>query len=73
MDFVSPSETSPKVTAVASLIINAAPPTARLPKCTRCQSFANPSGSEYWHMGEISLRLLNVISYIVRGEKSIHN
>ena len=34
-----------------------APPTARLPRWTRCQSSANPSTEEYWHMGETTIRL----------------
>jgi hypothetical protein len=32
---------------------------------------ANPSVEEYWHMGEIISRFLNVMSLIVRGENSI--
>jgi hypothetical protein len=57
-------------TAVASWIINAAPPMARLPKCTICQSEANPSMDEYWHIGEITMRFLKTTSLIVNGEKS---
>src|SRR5579883_2942398 len=40
------------VTAVASVKTRAARPTAREPRCTRCQSLANPSSLEYWHIGE---------------------
>ena len=36
----------PKV-AAASIITKPAPPTARLPRWTRCQSLANPSAQEY--------------------------
>src|ERR1035438_9820351 len=54
-------------TAVASIITSPAPPTARLPRCTRCQSDANPSTLEYWHMGDTAIRLRNVISRMVRG------
>src|SRR3977135_1114435 len=48
------------VTAVASVITSAAPPTARLPRCTRCQSFENPSTLEYSHIGETTMRLSSV-------------
>src|SRR5580704_10422367 len=44
-------------TASASVRTSPAPPTARLPKCTRCQSLLNPSSLEYWHMGETNTRL----------------
>src|ERR1039458_892508 len=33
--------------AAASVITRPAPPTARLPRCTRCQSLAKPSSLEY--------------------------
>ena len=48
------------VTAVASVKISPAPPTARLPKWTKCQSLANPSTLEYWHMGETAMRFKKV-------------
>jgi len=57
-------------TAVASCIIKPAPPTARLPKCTKCQSFATPSTAEYWHMGEITNLLFSVTLFIVKGENN---
>ncbi len=41
-------------TADASVKTSAAPPTAREPRCTRCQSVAKPSGLEYWHIGRDS-------------------
>src|SRR5215468_6639829 len=44
------------VTAVASATTAAARPTARLPKCTKCQSWAKPSWQEYWHIGETRMR-----------------
>src|SRR6185503_9961877 len=44
------------VTAVASVITSAAPPIAREPRWTRCQSLANPSWLEYWHIGETTMR-----------------
>ena len=50
------------VTAVASQITSAAPPTAREPRCTRCQSFACPSPDEYMHIGDTPMRLRRVTS-----------
>src|SRR5215510_9697867 len=46
--------------AVASVITSAAPPTARLPRWTTCQSFENPSTLEYSHIGETTMRLESV-------------
>src|SRR5207237_4501854 len=56
-------------TPVASCMTSAAPPIARLPRCTRCQSVGNPSTLEYWHIGETKTRFLKVSSRRVRGEK----
>src|SRR5262249_13332702 len=47
-------------TAVASVITSDAPPTARLPRWTRCQSFENPSTLEYSHIGETTIRFDSV-------------
>jgi hypothetical protein len=58
------------VTALASAITSAAPPTARLPRWTRCQSVARPPGAEYWHMGETAMRLRRVTSRSRNGWKS---
>src|SRR5450432_3339843 len=55
-------------TAVASAMTSPAPPTAREPRCTRCQSVATPSLDEYWHMGETPMRLRNVTDLMVSGE-----
>src|SRR6266404_6025614 len=44
------------VTAVASTNTTPAPPAARLPKCTACQSLGWPSLEEYWHIGETQMR-----------------
>ena len=52
----------PPVTAVASQITNPAPPTAREPRWTKCQSFAMPSSEEYMHIGETPMRLRRVTS-----------
>src|SRR6201987_575799 len=57
-------------TAVASVKTSAAPPTARLPKCTRCQFVAKPSVLEYWHIGETIIRLRSRTSRIGRLSKS---
>ena len=56
-------------TADASTITSPAPPCARLPRCTRCQSVANPSCDEYWHIGETPIRFLNVIERSGKAEK----
>ena len=50
------------VTAVDSVMISPNPPTARDPRCTRCQSVGTPSCSStlYWHMGESQMRLHRV-------------
>ena len=57
-------------TAVASVMTSPAPPTARLPRCTRCQSVGYPSRAEYWHIGETAMRLRSVVSRSRRGVKS---
>ena len=56
------------VTAVASVITAAAPPTAREPRWTMCQSFAKPSTLEYSHIGETTMRLRKTMLRIVRVE-----
>src|SRR5688500_11540787 len=58
-------------TAVASAITRAAPPTARAPRCTRCQSFGTPSSAEYWHMGETTMRFLSDTLLIWYPENSL--
>ena len=56
-------------TAVASTMIKPAPPTARLPKCTKCQSVATPSFllTEYWHIGETHSRFADRNGTELRG------
>jgi len=54
-------------TALASTITAPAPPVARAPRWTRCQSFGTPSIDEYWHMGETQARLRNSTSRKVMG------
>src|SRR3954465_8567009 len=54
-------------TEVASAITSPAPPAARAPRCTRCQSFATPSSEEYWHIGETPVRWRNVTHLMESG------
>jgi hypothetical protein len=54
-------------TALASAMTNPAPPTAREPRCTKCQSVAAPSTEEYWHMGDTPMRLRKVTDLMVKG------
>ena len=46
-----------RLTSVISATMRAAPPAARLPRWTRCQSFGVPSSAEYWHIGDTTMRL----------------
>src|ERR1700730_1831819 len=55
------------VIAVASTVTTAAPPTAREPRWTKCQSVEYPSSEEYWHIGETTIRCGSVTPRIVRG------
>src|SRR4051794_2638665 len=56
-------------TAVASVMTSPAPPTARAPRCTRCQSFGIPSTAEYWHIGDTHARLRKVVPRRVMGDR----
>ncbi len=56
------------VTAIASVNTSPAPPTARDPRWTTCQSFANPSSEEYSHIGDTTMRLRRVTSRSVKAE-----
>src|SRR5258708_33620906 len=49
-------------TSVISVMTSAAPPIARLPRWTRCQSSGTPSSAEYWHIGETTTRLTSTMS-----------
>ena len=44
-------------TCVASMQNIAAPDSARLLMCVKCQSLASPLTAEYWHIGETMMRL----------------
>src|ERR1700692_4501300 len=57
------------LTAFASVITRAAPPIARLPRWTKCQSLANPSTEEYSHIGETAMRCGSVRLRSFSGEK----
>jgi len=44
--------------------------TARLLRCTRCQSMAKPSWQEYWHLSKTMMGLRRMSPQIVNGAKS---
>ena len=46
-------------TSVISAMTRPAPPIARLPRCTRCQSPTVPSSATYWHIGDTTTRFGN--------------
>src|SRR5271157_5092720 len=56
------------LTSVISVITSPAAPSEKLPRCIRCQSFAEPSSELYWHMGETTMRFGNVSPRMVIGE-----
>src|SRR5687768_348301 len=58
------------VTAAASVSTAPAPPTARVPRWTTCQSLANPSTLEYSHIGDTTIRFRSVTLRIVSGENN---
>jgi hypothetical protein len=57
------------LTELASVMTRPAPPMARLPRWTKCQSLAKPSTEEYSHMGETAMRLGSVRLRSLRGAK----
>src|SRR3569623_851473 len=59
-----PSGTTP----VASMITRPKPPSAKRPRCTKCQALAKPCLAEYWHIGATTARLRSVNSRKARGE-----
>ena len=68
---VSAGEMRPSAdTAVASAMTAPAPPTARLPRCTRCQSLGTPSIAEYWHIGATTMRLRRVCERCSKGSNN---
>src|SRR5690348_18490391 len=58
-------------TELASVNTSPAPPTARLPRCTRCQSVGTPPGEEYWHIGDTTMRLRNASAPSLIGSSNI--
>ncbi len=67
---VQPGEILPsREMSVISVITSAAPPTARLPRWTRCQSFGIPSSPEYWHIGETTTRFF---SFMPRSSNGVN-
>ena len=46
-----------RVTAVASMVNKPAPDSASPPRWIKCQSLAQPSSAEYWHIGAMTMRL----------------
>src|SRR5580698_9182967 len=56
------------LTSVISVITSPAQPSEKLPRCIRCQSFAEPLSELYWHIGETTMRFGNVSPRMVIGE-----
>src|SRR5579863_1677298 len=56
------------LTLVISHITSPAQPSDMLPRCIRCQSFAEPLLELYWHIGETTTRLGSVSPRSVIGE-----
>ena len=65
---VQPGEMRPSgETQVISVNTSPAPPVARAPRCTRCQSFGRPSTAEYCAIGETTMRFSSVRPRSVSG------
>src|SRR6202050_4082092 len=56
------------LTSVISHITSPAQPSEKLPRCMRCQSFAEPLLELYWHIGDTTTRLGSVSPRSVMGE-----
>ena len=56
-------------TAVASIVTMPAPDIARLIQWPMCQSVAEPSSAEYWHIGATAMRLRKEMPPISIGVK----
>src|SRR5580658_1638256 len=54
--------------SVISVITSPAQPSEKLPRCIRCQSFAEPLSELYWHIGETTTRLGSVNPRSAIGE-----
>jgi hypothetical protein len=59
------------LTALSSTVRRPAPDSASVPKCAIRQPLALPSCAEYWHIGEIMMRLDKGIGPRAVGEKSL--
>ena len=55
---------------VISVKMRPAPPKARAPRCTRCQSSGMPSSAEYMHMGESTTRFARI--HVAQPERLEH-
>ena len=58
------------LTLVISHMTSPAQPSEKLPRCIKCQSFADPLSELYWHIGETTTRLGSVKPRIVIGENN---
>ncbi len=58
-------------TSVISTVTMAAPVIASIIQCWRCQSEAEPSSAEYWHIGDTAMRLLKSRPPMLIGEKRL--
>src|SRR5689334_16509305 len=58
-------------TWVASMQNIAAPDSARLLMWVKCQSVAEPSSAEYWHIGDTMMRLASLRPRKAIGVKSV--
>ena len=56
-------------TAVASIVNMPALDSRSWPQCTMCQSVAQPSTAEYWHIGDTTMRFASVSLRSLKGEK----
>ncbi len=56
-------------TAVASIVTMPAPDIASVIQCCMCQSVAEPSSAEYWHIGATAMRFGKAKPPISIGEK----
>src|SRR5947199_157180 len=74
---VHPGEIRPsRETSVISVKTRPAPPMARAPRWTRCQSLGVPSTAQYWHIGDTTTRFTNSRSRnrkgVNRGDGVLH-
>src|SRR4029077_1383287 len=58
-------------TAVASMVNMPALDSKSCPQCTMCQSVAQPSTAEYWHIGETTIRLASASLRSLKGENRV--